>query len=92
MDCESWFDLIGWDITGGVYGDGRFIFEIIPTDYSVRNTEITPEIQEYITRKKKEPVLITKRGVPIVKIDPITISEKGHSDIWNSRKLYKKIW
>jgi len=38
--------------------------------------------------KKKEPILITKRGIPIVKINPITISEKGHSDIWNSRENY----
>ena len=34
----------------------------------------------------KEPVLITERGIPLVKIDPIINKENNKSDIWKIRK------
>jgi prevent-host-death family protein len=36
----------------------------------------------------REPVLITKRGVPIVKILPVTFNENQKSDIWEVREGY----
>lgn len=35
-----------------------------------------------------EPVLITKRGVPLVRIEPITSRSQGPSAIWECRKAF----
>lgn len=36
--------------------------------------------------KSKEPILITKRGVPLVKIDPIVYEDNQKSNIWMARE------
>ena len=38
----------------------------------------------------KEPVLITVRGVPLVKIDPIVNKEGNKPDIWEIRRDFIK--
>jgi len=38
----------------------------------------------------KEPVLITVRGIPLVKIDPIINKDNNKSDIWEIRKDFIK--
>ena len=38
--------------------------------------------------KTKEPVLITKRGAPFVRIEPIRVSAQPTSAIWESRKIF----
>jgi len=38
--------------------------------------------------KSKEPILITKRGVPVVKINPVINTKK--SEIWNMREKFIK--
>ncbi len=40
--------------------------------------------------KSKEPILITKRGVPFVKLDPIIESKKKKSEIWELREKFIK--
>lgn len=35
-----------------------------------------------------EPVLITKRGMPLVKIEPITSRSQAPSEIWERRKAF----
>lgn len=47
-----------------------------------RLSEICDEVM-----KQKQPVLITKRGKPIVRIDPIEEGEKG---VWDMAKKFKK--
>ncbi|MBN2443155.1 MAG: type II toxin-antitoxin system prevent-host-death family antitoxin [Spirochaetales bacterium] len=36
--------------------------------------------------KSKEPILITKRGVPLVKIDPVAYESNQKSGIWMARE------
>ena len=38
--------------------------------------------------KTKESILITRRGVPIVKIDPVTYADSEKSDIWMAREKF----
>lgn len=38
--------------------------------------------------KSKESILITRRGVPIVKIDPITYADSEKSGIWMAREKF----
>ena len=47
------------------------------------------EICERVS-KTNEPILITKRGIPLVKIDPIKKNENNQSEIWNLRKKFIK--
>lgn len=46
-------------------------------------SQICEEVHE-----TKEPVLITKRGVPFVRIEPIRVSAQPTSAIWESRKTF----
>ena len=48
-----------------------------------RLSEICDEVM-----KRKQPVLITKRGKPIVRIDPI---EEDKNGIWDLARKFKKI-
>ncbi len=47
-----------------------------------RLSEICDEVM-----KQKQPVLITKRGKPIVRIDPI---EEDKNGIWDTARKFKK--
>lgn len=46
------------------------------------------EICERVS-KSQEPVLVTRRGMPIVRIDPVPDTE-GKSDIWTAREKFIK--
>ena len=37
--------------------------------------------------KTREPVLVTRRGVPIVRIDPLTVDDNT-SKVWEARSAY----
>ncbi len=39
-------------------------------------------------RKEKQPVLITKRGKPLVRIDPI---EDANNGVWDLAREFKKV-
>lgn len=45
------------------------------------------EICETVS-KTKEPLLITRRGIPLVRIDPIHQDANNQSKIWNLRKEF----
>ena len=39
---------------------------------------------------KGEPVVVTRRGKPLVKIEPITRAQAKPSSVWNRRAAYEK--
>ncbi|MFQ5687649.1 MAG: type II toxin-antitoxin system Phd/YefM family antitoxin [Candidatus Scalindua sp.] len=39
-------------------------------------------------RKERQPVLITRRGKPLVRIDPI---ENTHNGVWDLARKFKKV-
>jgi prevent-host-death family protein len=50
--------------------------------------EVKARISEICERVKQtgEPIVITKRGVPVVRIEPITEEPDGVSEIWRLRE------
>lgn len=69
--------------------DYRLVDQYIINMKSIGIFEVKTKISEICERVKEthEPVLITKRGVPMVRIIPIE-SPEGRSNIWNQRKKY----
>lgn len=47
------------------------------------------EICELVHRSR-EPVVVTRRGVPLVRIEPIEDEEGGASKIWEEAAKYRK--
>jgi prevent-host-death family protein len=52
--------------------------------------EVKARISEICERVKQtgEPIVITKRGVPMVRIEPITKEPDGVSEIWRLRQEF----
>lgn len=41
-------------------------------------------------RRDREPVIVTRRGVPLVRIEPIEDEEGGASKIWEDAAKYRR--
>jgi len=54
--------------------------------------EVKAKISQICERVKQtgEPVLVTKRGVPLVRIDPVNNDDANGSKVWQVREKYIK--
>ena len=40
--------------------------------------------------KRREPVIVTRRGRPLVRIEPVGPGKGGRSSVWDARKQWEK--